>query len=389
MKSRKSPVIDLPLKITLTTAGVEWFIRNRRQLKQLRMADSRLEYGLSVAEVSATSLQRMINIDYIASVEVARSEFSSKRREIIDLTKLIVHRILFKKFENETSRMFLSSALVKRWNRQNPGRCIDESTSYSPARVDSLFAAVASEIPLVSSDIQEPLLRGYAANPAINEEERTLRAFLSDGFVLNASKLLWCILARSRGQPEYDGLVGELRQILSSYIEKGAISENLALMVVELLGFVEVSHYRQVTEKLLKGRRKAGEALVTDERMRREVRRRMEAEGDLLSLTYQLGSKGAASIGTEHRLRISICNQEKGFRRLNEQLETRLGFDVKEHSLMEFYRKIPEQQINTDLGLYYLSYLQKACEKQDIRIESTVSLIPRSDLTVIHLTLGF
>ena len=64
MRARRSPVIELPLKITLTTAGVEWFIRNKRQLKQLRMADSRLEYGISVATMSATALQKMINIDY-------------------------------------------------------------------------------------------------------------------------------------------------------------------------------------------------------------------------------------------------------------------------------------------------------------------------------------
>ena len=121
MRARRSPVIELPLKITLTTAGVEWFIRNKRQLKQLRMADSRLEYGISVAMMSAAALQKMINIDYIASVELARSEFYSKRSEIIDLTKLIVHRILFKKFENETSRMFMASALIKKWNRQKPG----------------------------------------------------------------------------------------------------------------------------------------------------------------------------------------------------------------------------------------------------------------------------
>ena len=387
MRARRSPVIELPLKITLTTAGVEWFIRNKRQLKQLRMADSRLEYGISVAMMSAAALQKMINIDYIASVELARSEFYSKRSEIIDLTKLIVHRILFKKFENETSRMFMASALIKKWNRQNPGRCIDENTAYNQGQVDTLFAGIASEIPLVSMDIQEPLMRRYAASNALSDEDRTLRAYLADGFVVNASKLLWCILAKSRGQPEYDGLIGELRETLAGYVEKAAISGNLALMVVELLGYTEVSHYRQVTDRLLKGR-KTGDALMTDERMRSEVRRRMEAEGDLLSLTFQLGSKGA-SIGTEYRLRVSICNQEKSFRRLNEQLESRLGMDVKEHSLLDFYRRIPEQQINTELGLYYLSYLQKACEKQNIRIESTVNVIPRSDLTLINLTLGF
>jgi hypothetical protein len=387
MRGRRSPVIELPLKITLTTAGVEWFIRNKRQLKQLRMADSRLEYGISVAMMSAAALQKMINIDYIASVELARSEFYSKRSEIIDLTKLIVHRILFKKFENETSRMFMASALVRRWNRQNPGRCIDENTAYKQGQVEALFASIAAEIPLVSMDIQEPLMRTYAANTAYSDEDRTLRAYLSDGFVVNSSKLLWCILAKSRGQPEYEGLIRDLREVLSGYVEKAAISGNLALMVVELLGYTEVSHYRQVTERLLKGRR-TNESLMTDERMRSEVRRRMEAEGDLLSLTYKLGSKGA-SIGTEHRLRVSICNQERTFRRLSEQLESRLGIDVKEHSLLDFYKRLPEQQINTELGLYYLSYLQKACERQNIRIESTVNLVPRSDLTVINLTLQF
>ncbi|HTP57899.1 MAG TPA: hypothetical protein VMM82_03215 [Spirochaetia bacterium] len=387
MRGRRSPVIELPLKITLTTAGVEWFIRNKRQLKQLRMADSRLEYGISVAMMSAAALQKMINIDYIASVELARSEFYSKRSEIIDLTKLIVHRILFKKFENETTRMFLASALIKRWNRQNPGRCIDENTAYNQGQVEALFAGIAAEIPLVSMDIQEPLMRKYAASTALSDEDRTLRAYLADGFVINASKLLWCILAKSRGLAEYDGLIGDLREVLSTYVEKAAISGNLALMIVELLGYTEVSHYRQVTERLLKGRR-ADESLMTDEHLRSEVQRRMEAEGDLLSLTYQLGSKGA-SIGTQYRLRVSICNQEKTFRRLNEQLESRLGVDVKEHSLLDFYKRLPEQQINTELGLYYLSYLQKACEKQNIRIESTVNVVPRSDLTLINLTLQF
>ena len=102
----------------------------------------------------------------------------------------------------------MASALIRRWNRQNPGRCIDENTSYNQGQVDALFAGIASEIPLVSLDIQEPLMRAYAANPSLGDDERTLRAYLADGFVINASKLLWCILAKSRGQPEYDGLIG-------------------------------------------------------------------------------------------------------------------------------------------------------------------------------------
>ena len=338
MSPKRSPFIDLPLKITLTTAGVEWFVRNHKKLKRLPMANNRLAYGIVVTTVPASSLQKMINIDYIESVELVRSEFSSKSKEIIDLTKLIVHRILFKKFENETFRMLVGSALIKR-----------------------------------------------VSNKALSEDERRLRAFLSDGFVLSASRLLWCVLAKSRGQPEYEALVEELRGMLEVYIEKAVISEYLALMVVELLGFTEVSHYQQVAGRLLRGR-KTRDALLADEPMRAEVRRHMEAEGDLLSLTYQLGSKGA-SIGTTHGLRVTICNQEQGYQRIKDQLEALIGTDAKEHSLLDFSRKIPEQHINAELGLYNLSYLQKECEKQNARVEISMSQVPRSDLTLINLTL--
>jgi len=345
------------------------------------MADNRLAYGITVTTVPASSLQKMINIDYIAEVELARSEFSSKSQEIIDLTKLIVHRILFKKFENETFRMLVDSALIKRWNRQNPGRCIDMETTYNQSQLDSLFAGIASEIPAVSLDIQDPLLRKHASS----EDERRLRAYLSDAFVLSASRLLWCVLAKSRGQPEYESLVEELRGMLEVYIEKAVISEYLALMVVELLGFTEVSHYQQVAGRLLRGR-KTMDGVTSDESMRAEVRRHMEAESDLLSLTYQLGSK-QASIGMEHRLRVTISNQERRYQRVKEQLEALIGTDAKGRSVLDFSRKIPGQHINGELGFYNLSYLQKECEKQNVRVEISMTQVHRSDLNLINLTL--
>jgi hypothetical protein len=385
MSLKRSPLIDLPLKITLTTAGVEWFVRNHKKLKRLPMADKRLAYGIAVTTVPASSLQKMINIDYISEMELVRSEFSSKSREIIDLTKLIVHRILFKKFESETFRMLVDSALIKRWNRQNPGRCIDMDTAYNHTQLDSLFSSIASEIPSVSLDIQEPLIRKQVSNKALSEDERRLRAYLSDGFVLSASRLLWCVLAKSRGQPEYEVLVEELRGMLEVYIEKAIISEYLALMVVELLGFTEVNHYQQVARRMLRGRR-TKDALKAEEPVQTSVRRLMEAEGDLLSLTYQLGSTGA-SIGRAHRLRVTICNQEQGYQKTKEQLEALIGTDPKGHSLLDFSKKMPKQQIKEELGLYNLSYLQKECEKQNVHVEISMSQVPRSDLTLINLSL--
>ena len=370
--------LDLPLKISLTNAGVEWFAKKHKMLKRLQMADNWLTYGIAVDTVPASSLRKMISVDYIASVELARSEFSSKSSEIIDLTKLIVHRILCRKFESESFRVLVSSALITRWNRQNPGRRVDLDTQYNQSQIDTLFASAASEISAVSLDIQAPLLRQHVSNQALSADDRRLRAHLSNSFALSASRLLWCVLTRSRGQPEYGSLVQQLRVMLERYIAKALVSEYLALMVVELLEFAEFSHYQQIAW-LLRGRR---DALMADEPMQAEVRRHMEAKGDTFSLTYHTGSRGAP-IGADHRLRVTI--QEQGYQIVKAQLEALMAIDAKEHSLPRFSRQKPGHHSRAELGLHNLSFLRKECQKKDVGVEISLSRIPRTDLTLLNL----
>ena len=387
MPPQRNPQIDLPLKITLTPQGVEWFVRNRRRLSQLRMADSRLEYGITVSGFPASALQQMINIDYITAIELARTEFSSKRREIIDLTKLIAFRLLYRKFEDESYRRFLNSRLIKRWNRSNPTRVLDRDTMFNQATLESFLSTVAADIPGVSRRLQQVVMARVQADASLGTEERRLRSFLIDAFVLSLRKIIWYVLVRTRGQPECDELVREFQLLLAEYVDKALIAEYLALMVIEITSHTELTHYRQVAARLYDNPRAAG-AVASNQRLRAAVQRQMQAEGDLLYLTYQLGGKGA-SIGTEHRLRITVANQEREYARVRDQLEKKLEPSVREKSLADFYRQAPSESVGTELGRYYLSFLQSACEKQNVRIESIVNQPARSDLTVIRLSLQF
>ena len=70
---------------------------------------------------------------------------------------------------------------------------------------------------------------------------------------------------------------------------------------------------------------------------------------------------------------------------MRDQLEQKLEQGAREKSLADFYRQAPSESVGTELGRYYLSFLQSACEKQNVRIESIVSQPARSDLTVIRL----
>ena len=61
--------------------------------------------------------------------------------------------------------------------------------------------------------------------------------------------------------------------------------------------------------------------------------------------------------------------------------------DTQRRTLIDFYRD--DGQEGADLGLYYLSYLDDACKKVDVKFESLVNQYSASGLTVINLIFNF
>ena len=89
------------------------------------------------------------------------------------------------------------------------------------------------------------------------------------------------------------------------------------------------------------------------------------------------------------RLQITLYNKESEYQTIKETFEDRKSADLKKKSLQDFYKQLPEGEANTELGLYYLSYLSEACEKVNVKFESLVNQMAGSDLTVITLALSF
>ena len=50
-----------------------------------------------------------------------------------------------------------------------------------------------------------------------------------------------------------------------------------------------------------------------------------------------------------------------------ENIQEKKSANLAKKSLIDFYREIPEGQGGTDLGLYYLSYLDEACKKVNVK----------------------
>jgi hypothetical protein len=84
-----------------------------------------------------------------------------------------------------------------------------------------------------------------------------------------------------------------------------------------------------------------------------------------------------------------LYNKDDEFQEVKENIETKKSANLDKKSLIDFYRELPEGQEGTDLGLYYLSYLDEACKKVNVKFESLVNQYSSSDLTVINLILNF
>lgn len=383
----RKPVINLPVKITLTNEGISWFISHKRKLSKFRTVDDLLEYGVSLDGFYPASLQKMVSIDYLSKIEISCIEFSSKRKELMDLSKLLVYGILYKKFDYEIFRQFIKSPLIKKWNRINPSRVIDENSNFNELFLKNMITSNAGLISEVYKEILDPIILNIKKDLSLSPEEQHIQICVSERYLDSIRSIVWWILSKSRKLGEYSMIIPVIREKLAEFLEKAKIAEYLALMVMELAINAENTRFQEIAREIYH-RQVDVERLIVNKEIREALCRRMEKRRDQLYLIWKISSRGA-SIGTENRLKVVLFNREYDYEKLKEEVEDKKRLDLKDKNLFDFYQEIPEQRRNTELGLFYLSYLNEACEKQNVRFDSNVSQLPQRDLTVTTLSLKF
>jgi hypothetical protein len=387
MGAERKSIIDLPVKLVLTDEGTTFFIRNNKKINKFKLADNKEEYGLFLDKFSPASIQRMFLIDYIAKVEISKSEFMSSRQEIMDLSKLVVYGILYRQYDTYIFNRVLTSELIKKWNRLNPANIIDEKTKINNDYLQSILKEKKSEISDIKQQILSPLYAHISRNTALLPEEKNIQLLLSEKYLNNLRPFIWFIVTKFKGADGYDQLLKDIRTSLAEYMERSKIAEYVSLMIMELAMNAENSNLKREAKNMFKGTVDIN-AVLFDPNIRKQVIEALERKRELVYLSWQLGSR-SASIGTQGKLQITLYNKESEYREMKASIDDKKSADLKKKTLMDFYREIPEGESNTELGLYYLSYLSEACEKVNVKFESLVNQIKNSDLTVISLVLNF
>ncbi len=385
MQARKS-IIDLSVKLVLTEEGTSFFMRKGKNLKKFKLADNVEEYGIILDGFSPTSLQRMMLVDYISKVEISKSEFMSTRQEIMDLAKLVVYSMLYRQYDAYIFARVLASDVIKKWNRLNPANIIDVKTKINDTFLQNVLKEKEKDILEIKQEILSPLYAYINKNASLLPEEKNVQLLLSEKFLNNLRPFTWFIIAKFKGSDGYDLLVKDIRASLAEYMEKSKIAEYVSLMIIELAMNAENSNLKREAKAVFKGAVDMN-AVLFDPNIRRQVIESLERKGELVYLSWKIGSR-SATVGMQRRLQITLYNKESEYQTAKEVFEDRKSADLKKKSLQDFYRQLPEGEANTELGLYYLSYLSEACEKVNVKFESLVNQMPGSDLTVITLALN-
>lgn len=383
----KKFMIDLPLKIILTEDGASNFISHKKKLVRIKLADNIEEYGVSLNKFSPQSIQSMMLVDYISKIEISMSEFVSHRQEIMDLSKLIVYSLLYKQFDREIFQALITTDSVRKHNRTNPAQLIDEKTKMSERQLRSMLASQNSTIDQTRKEILTPIWRSIMTNKDYSAEEKNIYLLMSEKFMNRLGLLNWYIITKFNKDENFSQMLSVIRNKLNVYMDKSRVAEYVSVMVMELALNNENANICKEAQIMYHGIDDIN-ALILDPDVRAKIVRELEKKHELVFLCWKMGG-GSSAIGKQGRLQITLYNKDDEFQEVKENFETKASADTNKRSLVDFYRELPEGQEGTDLGMYYLSYLDDACKKVNVKFESFVNQFTSSDLTVINMVFNF
>ena len=387
MSAEKKFSLNLPLKVILTEEGASHFISHKIKLLRFRLADNIEEYGISLNPFSPQSLQNMILVNYISKLEISMSEFVSVRQEVMDLSKVVVYSLLYKQFDRQLFADFIQTDAVQKHNRKNPTQLIDERTKMSENQLRQILASQKATVQLAKKEILDPVWKSLMENKDYSLEEKNIYLLMTEKFLNRLSLMNWYIITKFYRTEGFSQINIAIRHLLQVYMEKSRVAEYISILVMELALNSENTNMRKEAKRMFAGIEDV-DALIYDPEQREKIVAELKRNHEQVFISWKLGG-GSSAIGKQGRLQITLYNKDDEFQEVKRNIQSKASADTNKKSLSDFYRELPEGQESTDLGLYYLSYLDDACKKVNVKFESIVNQFSSSDLTVINLIFNF
>lgn len=381
MSGEKKKLVELPLKIILSERGTTSFMGKSKKVMRFMTAEDVEEYGVLVNQFSPKSVQTMILMDYVQRLEISMPEFVTSRQEVMDLSKLIVFSLLYKSFDREVYSKFVQTDMVKAFNRKNPTHLIDEKTRMNEKELRFLMKMKHSMLVEIRKDIIKPVWEQIENNADYSLAEKNSYMLMCEKFMNTLSIMNWYLLMLFSSDDKFQDIVSVIRALLISYMAKSSVAEYISVMLMELAVGSENMNMKLEALRLFPDEKDTNKFILQKE-VRNRIIDSMKERNMLVTISWRMGGS-SLSIGKQGRMQIALYNKTGVFTEVKEEVEAGFAADNKKKSLIDFYKD--SNGGGTDLGMYYLSYLDDECKKVNIKFDSLVSQYS-DDLTVIKLS---
>ncbi len=384
-REERAPIIVLPFEAILTEEGEYFFNRHNDSLKYLRGPHPKDSSQISPASYSAKLLQRLIVAGYISQIEVTRTNFNSKRGELMDLAKLVSYGLLRRSYNTKLVVLLNQSSMVSHWNRKNPSKAINKSAILPPPHVNQ---------PLRDNETLQAVMRAVIDeifsyyDHELNDlpmEERRMLQYKAEDFLSQVNPLIWALTVSEGNRFGVAGTAGDLRETVWEYLQKTNIADYLSLLILELASLAEKSLMQMAVSTYLKGKVDL-DYFIKNRAGRTKVLESLQAHNDTASLIWKLQGRSAA-VNDSQPFHFVVANRTSEAESALEDLEGKKHITTRGKSLIEFYEE--QKGGDQELGLFYLSYLQEECRKQGTMFNSYASQLSQQALSLMTLSVRF
>jgi hypothetical protein len=342
-----------------TEEGVTYFIRNGRRLIRFITSDEREEYGIRLVNFSPATVQKLMRLGFVRTIDMPVEDIVPHRRDIMDFSKLITYGMLYMQYDHEVYQDLVKSPLVSRWNRRNAKYSIDHGTRVEPRRLTPLLQKREDAYLELRGRLLAMVEHHLDSVSSLDESERRIARWTAEKFLDALDPLFWFMLLANEGREESEALLSAAGKRLVDYLERASIAEYLALLLIELLMHLHHSTDEEDREE------STGFSILW------KIRKRKERQGD------------------RGRMHIVLSNHRARYEEVQGTFKDRSSLSA-DRSLQDFYRdaSLSGGESERSLGLYYLSFLSEACRRQGISFESFVNQ-PASGQALLNLILQF
>jgi len=386
MPANEQKLIKIPVKLVFTEVGSTAMMRQNLKISRLKMGDNTDDYGIVLDKAAPPFIQGMITADYISKIEISGVEPIQSRSDIIELSKVIVYSVLYRNYALASQEQVLASDTVKRWNHSNPSQVIDEKTQFQSGVIKAFLEQYPDELRSLQKELMDPIRARIEADKNLEADEKETRQGLLTNFVSSMYPFVWFIFLRFRSAPDFINIIKNVRGCLLDFLGKTNIAEYAGLMLMELATNIENLIIQKEAKLLYRNNPVDAKLVIQDPKLRLPVIESLRKKNSLLTFSWKLGG-ARMTMGSRGRFQVLLYDQDVNFAETRGNVDQTKAADAGRSNLSEFYKNLHRSGNELDLGMFYLSFLDEACDKMGIKFESMVNQYGGQTITTLTFTL--